>query len=67
MSDDLVKRLRLDWPPIFGACVGTMIDAANRIDELEAALQDMARYIWHGHWDRLKPQTRALFPGGKDG
>jgi len=27
---------------------------------LEAALKDMAQYIWRGDWDKLKPETRAL-------
>ena len=43
-----------------------VVDRDKRIAELEAALKDMARYVWHGHWDRLKPETRALLPGGKD-
>ena len=31
-----------------------------RITELEAALQDMAKHVWRGDWDKLKPETRAL-------
>lgn len=49
MSDDLVKRLRFDWPPVFSACVGTMIDAANRITELEAALHKIADRTKRAH------------------
>jgi ribulose-5-phosphate 4-epimerase/fuculose-1-phosphate aldolase len=37
--NDLVKRLREDWTPIFGGCVGTMFEAADRIEALEKALQ----------------------------
>jgi len=33
---------------------------AARIAELEAALHDMAKHIWRGDWDKLKPETRAL-------
>ena len=47
---DLAKRLRLDWTPIFGGCVGTMFDAADyieslesRIEFLEGALQEIAK------------------------
>ena len=40
-EDDLVKRLRNDWTPIYGGCVGTMFDAANRIEQLEAALYEL--------------------------
>lgn len=32
----------------------------ERIAELEAALHDMAKHIWRGDWDKLKPGTRAL-------
>jgi len=40
---------------------------AARIAKLEAALQDMSKHVWRGDWDKLKPETRALLPGGKDG
>ena len=30
-----------------------------RIAELEAALEDMAKHVWRGDWDKLKPETRA--------
>lgn len=33
---------------------------AARIAELEVALQDMAKHVWRGDWDKLKPETRAL-------
>lgn len=35
-------------------------EAADRIEELESALQDMSKYIWRGDWDKLKPETRAI-------
>ena len=38
MTDDLVKRLREDWTPIYGGCVGTMFEAADRIEELQKQL-----------------------------
>ena len=56
MSDDLVKRLR-GFPPNVHE---TMTEAADRIAELEAALHDMAKHVWRGDWDKLKPETRAL-------
>lgn len=31
---------------------------AARIAELEAALQDMAKHVWRGDWDKLKPETQ---------
>jgi len=41
MTDDLAKRLRKDWTPIYGGCVGTMFEAADRIEQLEAALLEI--------------------------
>jgi len=32
----------------------------ERIAELEAALHDMAKHVWRGDWNQLKPETRAL-------
>ena len=40
MTDDLVKRLREELTPVYGGCVGTMFEAANRIEQLEEALRD---------------------------
>ena len=40
-------------------------EAQDRIAELEAALEDMAKHIWRGDWDKLKPQTRELLDEGK--
>lgn len=33
---------------------------AARIAELEAALQDMAKHVWRGDWDKLKPETQKV-------
>jgi hypothetical protein len=33
---------------------------AARIAQLEAALADMAKHVWRGDWDKLKPETREL-------
>ena len=35
-------------------------EAQDRIAELEAALEDMAKHIWRGDWDKLQPETRAI-------
>jgi hypothetical protein len=32
----------------------------NRIAQLEAALADMAKHVWRGDWDKLKPETRGI-------
>lgn len=54
MTDDLVKRLREDWTPIYGGCVGTMFEAADRIEQLEEALQGVIAVA-----DRNCPEFRA--------
>lgn len=36
---DLVNRLKTEWTPIYGGCVGTMFDAADYIERLEGALR----------------------------
>jgi len=35
-------------------------DAQEEIEKLRAAVQDLAKHIWHGDWDKLKPETREL-------
>ena len=37
-----------------------IVQLCDRIAELETALQDMAKHVWRGDWDKLKPETRAL-------
>jgi len=57
MSNDLVKDLRNSgW--YFGK------PAADRIEQLEAALNDMAQYVSQEDWDCfLKPETRKALEG----
>ena len=66
MSDDLVMRLR-DCPDMDAVdeAADALEDLAARIAELKAALEDMAKHIWRGDWDKLKPQTRELLDEGK--
>ena len=70
MSDDLVATLEAlgeDDFYYFPATTKAVIDRAvaeidrlrPRIAELEAALHDMAKHVWRGDWDKLKPETRA--------
>jgi hypothetical protein len=35
------------------------LEAAAEIERLRAAVQDLAKHIWRGDWDKLKPETRA--------
>lgn len=32
----------------------------SETEKLRAAVQDLAKYIWRGDWDKLKPETRKL-------
>jgi hypothetical protein len=51
---DLVKRLRsYKKTPVAWA-------AADEIEKLRAAVQDLAKHIWRGDWDKLKSETREL-------
>jgi hypothetical protein len=31
----------------------------KRVEQLEAAVQDLAKHVWRGDWDKLQPETRA--------
>jgi hypothetical protein len=35
-------------------------EAADEIEKLRAAVQDLAKHVWRGDWDKLKPETREL-------
>ena len=65
MTDDLVKRLRGGLPCGDVKCVErsaaggcTCGEAADRIEKLEAALDDVAGYLARADWYYLKPETR---------
>ena len=62
MTDDLVKRLceMQDWS--FAPCR----EAADRIEKLEAALDDMAQYVSRADWHYLKDETRKALEGKDD-
>tara|TARA_R110000868_G_scaffold58901_3_gene181162 strand:+ start:7683 stop:7862 length:180 start_codon:yes stop_codon:yes gene_type:complete len=51
---DIVERLRIcaKFDP-------DQAEAADEIEKLRAAVQDLAKHIWRGDWDKLKPETRA--------
>lgn len=45
------------------AAIGQMIQVEN--EKLRAAVQDLAKHVWRGDWDKLKPETRELLDEGK--
>jgi hypothetical protein len=52
---DIVERLRIcaKFDP-------DQAEAADEIEKLRAAVQDLAKHVWRGDWDKLKPETREL-------
>ena len=52
---DIIERLRVcaNFDP-------DQADAITEIEKLRAAVQDLAKHIWRGDWDKLKPETRQL-------
>ena len=69
MSDDLVKRLR-DYPTNEDGFIGiekTCEEAANRIEQLEAALDDVATHLPRAEWHYLKDETLITIGEKKDG
>jgi plasmid stabilization system protein ParE len=39
--------------------------AKEEIEKLRAAVQDLAKHVWRGDWDKLKPETRELLEEDK--
>lgn len=54
---DIVKELR-DLASIDN-CQAS-IKAADEIERLRAAVQDLAKHVWRGDWGKLHSDTRAL-------
>jgi hypothetical protein len=57
---DIVDRLRADLASGLSASLGDTMEAADEIEKLRAAVQDLAKHVWRGDWDKLKPETREL-------
>ena len=57
MTDDLVAQLRE-----YGSC-GMVFDAADRIEKLEAALEDALQYVSRADWHYLKDETCKALEG----
>ena len=71
MSDDLVKRLRYqadearkNYPEVFRVSEEIACEAADRIEKLEAAIEDMAQYISRADWMQLKKDTHEVWDLG---
>ena len=64
MSDDLVKRLRERSRQYVDNEYNFDKRAADRIEKLEAALDDMSQYVSRADWHYLKPETIAALEAG---
>jgi len=67
VNDDLVKRLRQVGE---GAYIGAVSkdrkaarEAADRIEQLEAAIDDILQYVSRADWHYLKEETRKALEG----
>ena len=64
MTDDLVERLR---EKAFRTETYELLEeAADRIEKLEAALDDVAGHLARADWYYLKPETRKALEGKND-
>ena len=64
---DIVERLRSAAHTYdeYGVHSEIELEAATEIEKLRAAVQDLAKHVWRGDWDKLKPETRELLEEGK--
>jgi len=67
MKNDIVKVLRGKYALDYDEKTLDQFcnEAADEIEKLRASLKDMAKHIWRGDWDKLKPETRELLEEGK--
>jgi hypothetical protein len=56
---ETLKFLGSSWLEVAVAVDKRLETQAARIAELEAALKDMAKYIWRDDYQKLEPTTRA--------
>jgi hypothetical protein len=59
---DLVKRLR-----VFAELDPDLAEALDRVEELEAALDDVAAHLPRAEWHYLKDETLITIGEKKDG
>ena len=68
MTDDLVKRLNMvDATMHQMTLVIVAREAAKRIEQLEAALDDVATHLPRAEWHYLKDETLITIGEKKDG
>jgi hypothetical protein len=59
MSDN-PEMVEATWMDIAIAVDDHMTKLRTENEKLRAAVQDLAKHVWRGDWDKLKPETREL-------
>jgi len=59
MSDN-PEMVEATWMDIAVAVDDHMTKLRTENEKLRAAVQDLAKHVWRGDWDKLKPETREL-------
>jgi hypothetical protein len=54
------ETVEATWMDIAVAVDDHLTKLSTENEKLRAAVQDLAKHIWRGDWDKLKPETREL-------
>ena len=67
MTDDLVKRLRRDLTSGLSASIGDTEEAADRIEELERAVENLDRHVELRDWFLVENDLWERFAKSAEG
>ena len=65
MSDEMETNISHPGQPTHDRGKPITPAMITEIEKLRAAVQDLAKHVWRGDWDKLKPETRELLEKGK--
>jgi len=60
MSDEMDTNIIHPGQPTHDLGKPIAPPVTTEIEKLRAAVQDLAKHVWRGDWDKLKPETREL-------
>lgn len=60
MSDEIDTNIIHPGQPTHDCGKPIAPPQTTEIEKLRAAVQDLAKHVWRGDWDKLKPETREL-------
>ena len=60
MSDEMATNISHPGQPTHDLGMPITPPVTSEIEKLRAAVQDLAKHVWRGDWDKLKPETREL-------